>query len=105
MTFGVEVFPQAEADIRRNADWMRLNLSPAQAARWGLGIASAIAALANNPEQHPEAEEAADLSLPLRCKLYRRRRVFRILFVIDGETVNVHRVRHAAQDHLTEEDL
>lgn len=35
----------------------------------------------------------------------RRRYTFRILFTIDGLTVTVHRVLHAAQDRLTPEDL
>jgi plasmid stabilization system protein ParE len=42
----------------------------------------------------------------LRELLYgRRRNVYRILFTIDGQTVNILRVRHAAQDRLTPEDV
>lgn len=35
----------------------------------------------------------------------RRRHVYRILFTIDGNTVNVLRIRHAAQDAIMQEDL
>jgi hypothetical protein len=52
------------------------------------------------------ADEAADLGLDLRELLYGRRRdVYRVLFTIDGQTVNVLRVRHAAQDRLTPRDI
>jgi len=41
----------------------------------------------------------------LRELLYgRRRNVYRILFTIDGQTVNVLRVRHSAQNRLTPGD-
>jgi len=46
------------------------------------------------------------LGFDLRMLLYGRgRHVYRILFTIDGDTVNVLRVRHAAQDWLTEDEL
>jgi plasmid stabilization system protein ParE len=35
----------------------------------------------------------------------RWRHVYRILFAFDGQTVTVLRVRHAAQDCLTDEDV
>ncbi len=35
----------------------------------------------------------------------RRRSAYRILFTIDGQTVNVLRVRHAAQDRLKPGDV
>jgi plasmid stabilization system protein ParE len=46
------------------------------------------------------------LSRDLRCRPFgRRRQVYRILFEIDGQTVNVLRVLHAAQDCASEDDL
>jgi hypothetical protein len=54
----------------------------------------------------PLADEAADLGLELRQLLFGRRRgVYRILFTIDGQTVTIHRVRHAAQDRLSPDDV
>jgi hypothetical protein len=35
----------------------------------------------------------------------RRRQVYRVLFTIEGESVFIHRVRHAAQDWLKEGDV
>ncbi|MFO0821740.1 MAG: hypothetical protein U0792_01250 [Gemmataceae bacterium] len=58
------------------------------------------------PDRCPQADEAADLCIDLRVLVSgRRRKAFRILFTFDATTVNVHRVRHAAQDRLTEDDI
>ena len=76
------------------------------AARWNARIVSAIAALAEDADRHPEADEATDLGLDLRCKLFDRRpHVYRILFTIDGKSVNVLRVRHTAEDQVRDDDL
>ena len=106
MTHTVVTAPKAAADIRQNARWLKTTRSARSADRWSDGIVSAIAALSDRPQQYPEADEAVELGLPLRFKLYGRRpQVYRLLFTIDGDTVNVLRVMHAAQDSLTEDDL
>src|SRR5438105_1603929 len=93
-------------DIRRIAGFISRRVSPASAAHWHNQIEATIDQLANDADIWPEADEAAALNRPLRCKLHGRRpHVYRILFIIDGELVNVHRIRHAAQDALTEDDL
>ncbi len=98
--------PKAEADIRANAAWMARRLSARSAERWLTSMRAAVRSLVDRPELHPEADEAADLGRPLRYKPHGRRpHVFRIVFTINGETVNVLRVLHAAQDRLTEDDL
>lgn len=71
------------------------------AARWHARIGATINSLASDADVWPEADEAADLGVNLRCRLFGRgRHVYRVLFTIDGDTVNVHRVRHVAQDRL-----
>lgn len=102
----VIVHPLARLDVRIKAEWIRQNISASSAAQWNARIIAAIHALAQNAEQWPEAHEAEKLGRDLRCRLYRRgRHVYRILFTIDGQTVNVLRIRHAAQDDITEEDI
>ena len=60
----------------------------------------------NNPEGYALADEADRLGFDMRVLLYGRgRQVYRILYTIDGNTVNVLRVRHAAQDWLTSDDV
>jgi plasmid stabilization system protein ParE len=106
VTRQVEVKARARFDVRIKAAWFLANVSVAAAARWTAGILAAISALAHDADRWPEAHEAAKLGRDLRCKLFRRsRHVYRILFNIDGDVVNVHRVRHAAQDDLDEDDV
>lgn len=106
MSHRIVVHAAARAAVRRNADWLRRNYSVRTADRWNDGIVAAIAGLANHPERCPEADEAAELGFDLRGQFHGRRpHVFRILFTIDGNTVNVLHVRHAAQDRLTADDF
>ncbi|MFO0796033.1 MAG: type II toxin-antitoxin system RelE/ParE family toxin [Gemmataceae bacterium] len=106
MTHTVIVSPRAFGQLLQNAGWMASNVSKRSADRWLSRAKTAIASLANHPERCPEADEAAELGLPLRELLHGRRpHVFRILFTIDGGVVNVHHVRHAAQDRLIADDF
>lgn len=98
--------PGALDDIRRIAGFISRQVSPASAAKWQNQIEATIDRLSQDASVWPEADEAADLNRDLRCKLHGRRpHVYRILYTIDGDLVRVHRVRHAAQDRLTPDDL
>ena len=104
MPHAIHIFPRARADIRAKVAWLRQR-SPAAASKWHAGLRATIASLADSPEHCPLADEAADLGVDLRQLLFgRQRNVYRVLFTIDGQTVNVLRVRHAAQDRLTPDD-
>src|SRR3569623_75783 len=93
--------PEACDDVRRIAGFISRRVSPKSAARWQNRIESAIGRLERDAETWPEADEAAELNRTLRCMLHGRRpHVYRILFTINGQMVNVHRIRHAAQDTL-----
>mgnify|MGYP002780490732 CR=1 FL=1 len=105
MAYTINILPRARTEIHSNAEWMRRNYSPKAASKGYAGISAAIQALAHNPERYPEAEEASEFGVNLRVKLYGRRpHVFRILYRIRGDCVNVHRVRHAAQDWIADLD-
>jgi plasmid stabilization system protein ParE len=96
----------AYADIREIARFISQRVSPLSASRWQTRIASAIDRLATEADQWPEAVEAAALGIDLREMLHGRRpHVYRALFTIGGNTVTVQRVRHAAQNQLTEDDV
>lgn len=102
----IDLHPKAFADIQRAVGGLVRHVSANSAARWQSASYAAINALAHDAERWPEAHEAAKLGRDLRCRLFRRwRHVYRILFTIDGQTVNVHRVRHASQDDITVEDI
>jgi plasmid stabilization system protein ParE len=106
MSFTIDIRPLARDDILRVVRRIARTVSPASAARWNNGIFTKINTLSRQPERCPLADEAATLGFDLRVLLYGRgRHVYRILFTIYGNTVNVLRVRHAAQDWLTEDDV
>ncbi len=105
MPHAITIFPRAIADIGGAVAW-RSQRSSLDGARLHAGLLAAIRSLANRPDRCPLADEAADLGLELRELLYgRRRSVYRILFTITGQSVNVLRVRHTAQDRLTPGDV
>ncbi len=104
MPHTINIFHRAMADIRTTVAW-RGQRSLSSAARWHTGVLKTIRSLANSPDRCPQADEATDLGVDLRQLLYGRRpHVYRVLFTIDGQTVNILRVRHAALDRLSPED-
>jgi plasmid stabilization system protein ParE len=106
MNFVVLTYRRADHDIRAAVLWMAENLSPRVARSWHAGLLAAVASLEANPERCPLADEAGELGVELRELVHRRRRTaYRILFTIAGDTVNVIRVRHTAQDRLTDADI
>ncbi|HTU19210.1 MAG TPA: type II toxin-antitoxin system RelE/ParE family toxin [Gemmataceae bacterium] len=105
MTFQVIFRPRADADVTAAVTWLACR-NAAAAARWRTGLFRIVENFETNPNGYPIADEAVDLGVELRELLYGRRRgVYRILFTIEGQTVNIVRVRHAAQDRLAPDDL
>jgi plasmid stabilization system protein ParE len=103
--YAIHIFPRAMADINVAVAW-RGQRFLSDGTRVYAGILTAIRSLAASPDRCPSAYEAADLGLDLRELLYgRRRNVYRIVFTIVGQRVNVLRVRHAAQDRLMPGDV
>src|SRR4051795_6528961 len=101
MPFQVIFRPRARSDITAAVAWLA-GTNPTAAARWRTGLLRIVENLETDPNRYPAAEEAADLGLDLRELMYRQRRnVYRVLFTIDGQSVNVLRIRHAARDRLT----
>jgi plasmid stabilization system protein ParE len=101
----VRLTRRALADVEAGVAY-RAQRSATAAARWRAGLLARLADLEQSPDRCPLADEAADLGLQLRELLYgRRRNVYRILFAIDGQTVNILRLRHAAQDRLAPGDV
>jgi plasmid stabilization system protein ParE len=107
MAFTVILRRKAQADIAGRVAWLEAAGRPSVASRWRVGLlASVVANLEADPRRYPQADEATDLGLDLRVLLHGRRPiVHRVLFTIDGQTVNVHRIRHAAQDQLEPGDV
>ena len=106
MRFTVIIQRKAQRDVAESLRWWSRH-GKAEAELWSNRlIAKVIAVLEAHPHQYPFAEEAAELGLDIRVMLYgKRRQVYRVLFTIEGDQVLVHRIRHSAQDRLTEGDL
>jgi plasmid stabilization system protein ParE len=98
--------PRARADVRDRLAWLTTNRNAGIAGRWLARYDTTITALADDPARYPEADETAELGFDLRQTVFRfGRTAYRILFAITGDTVNVIRVRHSAQDRLTNADV
>jgi plasmid stabilization system protein ParE len=92
----------AEAILR----WFHEQQADVAGARWYAALLSKIDTLETQPQRCVLAEESAELGIELRQLLFGRRRgVYRILFTIEGTTVQILHIRHAARDALSLEDL
>ena len=101
----VQISPQALADAEAAYLWIH-ERAPIAAARWYNRLMETIEQLADHPERWPLAPEADLLEIELRQRLVGKRSgVYRILFTIHKNTVQVHRIRHAAQQFLTLEEM
>ena len=106
MSRAIVIRSGAMREIARIARSISAHVSDTSARRWRNRIESAIADLAFDAVQWPEADEAAKLGHDLRCRYVgRRRHVYRILFFVHVDTVEVLRIRHSSQDYLTADDL
>lgn len=107
MTYRVIVTGPAERDLRQIVRWWSEHRSTEQALRWYVRIGPAIDTLATRPERCPKSPETALLSTGLRQLHFGlgRRATHRIVFTIIGQEVRVLRIRHAAQQSLTLDDL
>ena len=106
MKYQVRLMAAAEQDIESALQWLCDQRATAAANRWFDRLMACIDTLESHPERCRRADESDDVGLDLRELLFGKRRgVWRILFVIDRQTVNILRVRHGARDKLRREDF
>ncbi len=103
MTYRVVVTARARADALEAFRW-KADRSTLAASRWLVGLEKAIASLSKLPSRHPIAEDESELlGIDLRQMIYGRRPgTYRLLFSIEGETVILHEIRHAARGPMSE---
>jgi plasmid stabilization system protein ParE len=71
------------------------------AARWFTGLLKSIDSLRVFPERCPLAPEADAFQREIRQLFYgKRRKRYRILFVVEADTVHILRILHGARDSL-----
>lgn len=107
MRYEVIVLPRAELQLYNSALWWAEHRDADQAIRWVEGMEAAIAALADNPQQHPVAREDALAEFTVRqivCGLSRKP-THRAVFRVRDDKVFVYAVRHLHQRDLTPEEL
>jgi toxin ParE1/3/4 len=100
MGYQVITQPQAEEDIRQAMRWIARH-SPEKARSWYFDILQTIESLNTSPARCPFAPERETFGLEIRQLLFEK---YRILFVIEDESVYVLRVRHGAQETLKPDD-
>jgi plasmid stabilization system protein ParE len=105
--YEVRISEPARQDLQAAFAWWRANRSVEQASRWYRGIHKAISSLKQMPLRCPPALEADLLAQGIRQLAFGvgTRPTHRIVFTIAENVVTILRVRHAAQDFLSEEDI
>jgi len=97
MTYTVVIESSARTDLDDAYRWMVKNISPESATLWYLDIYGALDSLKNFPARCGLALENQFFKEEIRQLICGK---YRILFEIDGETVRVLHVRHAARKPL-----
>src|SRR5713101_2330994 len=100
MKYKVVVSEPAKAEADEAYAWI-YHYSPARAQKWFNGLVKAIGSLDEQPDRYPYAPEAELFHKEIRQKLYGKRRgVYRVLFEIRQDVVEVLHIRHAARRFL-----
>ena len=97
MGYRVLIDPKAVAEIEEAYVWLAQQ-APRAALRWFNGLYEAIESLRDFPRRCALAPETRSVDREVRQLLFGRRGgVYRVLFSISGQTVQVLRVRHSAR--------
>ena len=104
--FQVKELARARADIRDIATWLA-ERSPQGAASWLDAYDRLVARLGQSAESFGSAAENEDCAFDIRQALFKtgRGRVYRAIFYIDGDTVNILRVRGPGQALVQPDEL
>ena len=100
MSYKVEVTEKAQEEAREAIRWIA-QYSPEKAALWHFDLLEKVDSLENFPARCPLAPESNTHGKEIRHLIFGK---YRILFIIEDETVYVLRVRHQAHDVLELDD-
>ncbi|MGH9835858.1 MAG: type II toxin-antitoxin system RelE/ParE family toxin [Blastocatellia bacterium] len=100
MSYKVEITEKAQEEARQALRWIA-QYSPEKAALWHFELMEKVDSLENFPARCPLAPESKTHGKEIRHLIFGK---YRILFIIEDETVYVLRVRHQAQDVLKPDD-
>jgi plasmid stabilization system protein ParE len=101
MAFRVELSDRAQADIAAIYDWLLSQQAGQAGERWFLALREAIASLSTLPTRCPLSPESGELPVEIRQLLYGRKpHVYRILFTIERDVVQILHIRHGRRRPL-----
>jgi plasmid stabilization system protein ParE len=87
---------RVRAEIKEAVSYIALD-SPQQAEAWGEGLIEVIYSLETMPHRCPLIPERGEFGEDLRQMLYRS---YKILFSVQGDTVEILHVRHTSRSPL-----
>lgn len=101
MAFHVEISTQAESDAEGILEWLLSEHAGETGLRWFLALDDAIASLSMFPQRCPLALENLQFPFEVRQLLYGRKpHLYRILFTVKGENVNILHIRHGRREPI-----
>lgn len=96
MAFRVDITPSAERDLETILQWLQEQRAGETGWRWFLALEEAFHSLSEQAKRCGIAPETVLFPFEVRQLLYGKRpHVYRILFAIEGDVVNVLHVRHS----------
>ncbi|MDP8982015.1 MAG: type II toxin-antitoxin system RelE/ParE family toxin [Acidobacteriota bacterium] len=102
MAFRVETTAEAEHDGDAILEWLLSQHAGDSGIRWFVALEEAIASLATFPKRCPIAPESSEFPFEVRHLLYGRKpHVYRILFTIEHDTVDILHIRHGRRLRLS----
>jgi plasmid stabilization system protein ParE len=103
MVFRVEISAEAETDADGILEWLISQHAGETGIRWFVALEEALASLATFPERCALAPETLPFPFEVRQLLYGHKpHVYRILFSIEGQTVNVLHIRHGRREAVSQ---
>jgi plasmid stabilization system protein ParE len=103
MSYRVLIQPTAFQEIEEAYRWMCNNLDPETANNWYYELQDAMASLQKFPNRCMISPEAEITGRRIRQLFVGKRKTYRVLFVVEDDTVAILHVRHSHQDTLDEE--
>lgn len=100
MSYRVEITDPAEQDVRDITHWI-FQYSPEKATLWYFDFLGAADSLQEFPARCPTSPESSD-ERELRHLLFGK---YRIIFLIDDETVSILHVRHQRQRPFSPDEV
>ena len=105
MIYRVLVQPSAFDDIESTYRWICDNQNPDAANSWYYNLQDALASLEKFPNRCVLAPESKILGRDIRQLLVGKQKNYRVLFIVEEETVAILHVRHIRQARLDSESL